>query len=80
MQFEVFDQYSLNDIGADVNFGNDFAEQSAWGGYNFYNVPYSEIKAPAVYAIDGSVIPESQYTLTYYNRPAGEAGYRASRP
>ncbi|MDO4870144.1 MAG: fibronectin type III domain-containing protein [Bacillota bacterium] len=71
--FEVFDKYSLNYIGADVNFGNDFAEQSTWGWRNFYNVPYSEIKAPVVYALDGSVVPEDQYTLTYYNRPAGEA-------
>ncbi|MDO4870146.1 MAG: fibronectin type III domain-containing protein [Bacillota bacterium] len=70
--FVLFDTHSLSFVGAEANFGAAFSEQNANEWPSFYNVPFSEIKTPVVYALNQEVVPADQYTLTYYKRPKGE--------
>ena len=78
--FPIFHKYSLNYIGCNATFGDEYHKQSTWSWHDYYEIPEDKMHAPEVFDISGEWVDPDLYTITYYKRnisapmPPGEGG------
>lgn len=77
-QFMVTDKYSLNWVCADISF-NGLIRKDDWRMANRFWIDSASNAVPVVKSIDGTVLTEDEYTLTYYNRVADPDAEDADR-
>ena len=66
--FIIIHRYSLNYIGCNATFGEEFKKEKTWSWHDYFEIPADKIHEPEVYNAAGELVDPGQYTITYFKR------------